>query len=129
MNRRPRYVGAIDQGTTSTRFIVFDESTRIKAESQKEHAQIYPEPGWVEHDPVEIWRNTQTAIAGALRSARSDVTEHIYDAGGHGFGIAPRGAPADRWPTDFEVWLRRLGMIASPGSARETSARPSRPAS
>jgi glycerol kinase len=64
----PRYIGAIDQGTTSTRFIVFDESTRLVAESQKEHAQIYPRPGWVEHDPVEIWRNTQTVIAGALRS-------------------------------------------------------------
>jgi glycerol kinase len=64
----PTYLGAIDQGTSSTRFIVFDESTRIVAESQIEHAQIYPQPGWVEHDPVEIWRNTQTVIAGALRS-------------------------------------------------------------
>jgi glycerol kinase len=63
----PTYLGAIDQGTSSTRFIVFDESTRIVAESQMEHAQIYPQPGWVEHDPVEIWRNTQTVIAGALR--------------------------------------------------------------
>jgi glycerol kinase len=65
-----RYIGAIDQGTTSTRFIVFDESTRVVAESQKEHAQIYPRPGWVEHDPIEIWRNTQTVMAAALRSAR-----------------------------------------------------------
>jgi glycerol kinase len=64
----PTYLGAIDQGTSSTRFIVFDESTRIVAESQIEHAQIYSQPGWVEHDPVEIWRNTQTVIAGALRS-------------------------------------------------------------
>ena len=64
----PPLLGAIDQGTSSTRFIVFDESTRIVAESQIEHAQIYPQPGWVEHDPVEIWRNTQTVIAGALRS-------------------------------------------------------------
>ena len=64
----PTYLGAIDQGTSSTRFIVFDESTRIVAESQMEHAQIYPRPGWVEHDPVEIWRNTQTVIAGALRN-------------------------------------------------------------
>lgn len=64
----PTYLGAIDQGTSSTRFIVFDESTRIVAESQVEHAQIYPKPGWVEHDPVEIWRNTQTVIAGALRA-------------------------------------------------------------
>ncbi len=63
-------LGAIDQGTSSTRFIVFDESTRIVAESQLEHEQIYPEPGWVEHDPIQIWRNTQTVIASALRSAR-----------------------------------------------------------
>ena len=62
-------VGAIDQGTSSTRFIIFDDSTRIVAESQIEHEQIYPQPGWVEHDPVEIWRNTQTVIAGALRHA------------------------------------------------------------
>ena len=73
----PRYIGAIDQGTTSTRFVIFDESTRLVAESQREHAQIYPQPGWVEHDPVEIWRNTQTVMAGALRSgglAASDLT-------------------------------------------------------
>jgi glycerol kinase len=62
-------IGAIDQGTTSTRFLVFDESTRIAAQSQIEHTQIYPRPGWVEHDPVEIWRNTQTVVAAALRSA------------------------------------------------------------
>ena len=64
----PGYLGAIDQGTTSTRFIVFDRSGRIVAESQREHAQIYPRPGWVEHDPVEIWRNTQDVIAGAMRA-------------------------------------------------------------
>jgi glycerol kinase len=53
----PTYLGAIDQGTSSTRFIVFDESTEIVAESQIEHAQIYPQPGWVEHDPIEINRS------------------------------------------------------------------------
>jgi glycerol kinase len=63
------YLGAIDQGTSSTRFIIFDDATRIVAESQIEHEQIYPQPGWVEHDPIEIWRNTQTVIAAALRSA------------------------------------------------------------
>ena len=64
----PPLIGTIDQGTTSTRFIVFDESIHIVAESQIEHRQIYPNPGWVEHDPVEIWRNTQTVAATALRS-------------------------------------------------------------
>jgi glycerol kinase len=65
----PRYLGAIDQGTTSTRFIVFDDRTQVVAQSQIEHTQIYPQAGWVEHDPTEIWRNTQTVMAGALRSA------------------------------------------------------------
>jgi glycerol kinase len=59
-------VGAIDQGTTSSRFIVFDRSGTIVSVAQKEHAQIYPQPGWVEHDPLEIWRNTQEVIGGAL---------------------------------------------------------------
>jgi glycerol kinase len=64
-----RYVGAIDQGTTSTRFIVFDRTGETIASAQMEHRQIYPQPGWVEHDPKEIWRNTQSVIAEALRSA------------------------------------------------------------
>jgi glycerol kinase len=57
------YIGAIDQGTTSTRFIVFDRSGRTVAVSQKEHEQIYPKPGWVEHNPEEIWQHTREVIA------------------------------------------------------------------
>src|SRR5437868_4062727 len=60
------YVGAIDQGTTSTRFMVFDRSGRIAAVAQKEHEQIYPHPGWVEHDPGEIWRRTREVISDAM---------------------------------------------------------------
>jgi glycerol kinase len=60
------YVGAIDQGTTSTRFIVFDRSGAIVSVAQKEHEQIYPKPGHVEHDALEIWRNTETVIVDAL---------------------------------------------------------------
>jgi glycerol kinase len=61
------YLGAIDQGTTSTRFIVFDRTGRIVSVAQKEHEQIYPKPGWVEHDPEEIWRRTQEVIADAMQ--------------------------------------------------------------
>ena len=61
------YLGAIDQGTTSTRFIIFDRSGRIVASEQREHQQIYPRPGWVEHDAEEIWRRTQEVIAAALQ--------------------------------------------------------------
>jgi len=56
------FVGAIDQGTTSTRFIVMDRDGRAVASAQKEHAQIYPQPGWVEHDPREIWHRTEEVI-------------------------------------------------------------------
>src|ERR1019366_9105732 len=60
------YIGAIDQGTTSTRFIAFDRSGRIVSVAQKEHEQIYPQPGWVEHDANEIWRRTREVMALAL---------------------------------------------------------------
>src|SRR5271165_4161852 len=60
--RMASYIGAIDQGTTSSRFIVFDRSGRIVSTAQKEHEQIYPKPGWVEHDPEEIWRRTDCVI-------------------------------------------------------------------
>ncbi len=63
------YLGAIDQGTTSTRFIVFDRTGRIVSVAQKEHAQIYPKPGWVEHDPDEIWRRTQEVIQQGMEQA------------------------------------------------------------
>jgi glycerol kinase len=62
-------VGAIDQGTTSSRFIVFDRQGEIIALAQREHTQIYPQPGWVEHDPLEIWRNTEAVIGAALDKA------------------------------------------------------------
>jgi glycerol kinase len=64
-----RYVGAIDQGTTSSRFIVFDKQGDIVSSAQKEHRQIYPKPGWVEHDPLEIVRNTDEVIGAALARA------------------------------------------------------------
>ena len=60
------YVAALDQGTTSTRFMVFDRSGKIISAAQKEHAQIYPKPGWVEHDPGEIWRCVCEVIQQAM---------------------------------------------------------------
>ncbi len=62
------YIGAIDQGTTSTRFIVFDRAGRIVSVAQKEHEQIYPQPGWVEHDASEIWRRTEEVIEEAMKA-------------------------------------------------------------
>ena len=71
-----KYVGAIDQGTTSTRFILFDEAGEVVTLARREHAQICPQPGWVEHDATEIWRNTLAVIDDALAkasAARSDL--------------------------------------------------------
>lgn len=62
-----KYIAAIDQGTTSTRFMIFDTGGSVVAVDQKEHLQLYPKPGWVEHDPFEIWNNVQEVISGALR--------------------------------------------------------------
>ncbi|QZX98694.1 glycerol kinase GlpK [Halobaculum rubrum] len=63
------YVGAIDQGTTGTRFMVFDHAGQVVANAYEKHEQIYPEPGWVEHDPTEIWENTKSVVTEALADA------------------------------------------------------------
>src|ERR1044072_10029264 len=65
------YIGAIDQGTTSTRFIVFDRDGQIVTSDQREPQQITPKGGWVEHDAKEVWRRTREVIGGAL--ANSDL--------------------------------------------------------
>jgi glycerol kinase len=64
-----RYVAAIDQGTTSTRFMIFDHSGVVVGLHQLEHKQIYPQAGWVEHDPLEVWARTQDVIKAALAKA------------------------------------------------------------
>lgn len=64
-----QYIGALDQGTTSTRFIIFNKSGAIVASHQLEHEQILPQAGWVEHHPVEIWQRVQAVIRGALDKA------------------------------------------------------------
>ncbi len=61
-----KYIAAIDQGTTSTRCMIFDHSGNVVAVDQKEHRQIFPQPGWVEHDPLEIWERTQEVMRAAL---------------------------------------------------------------
>ncbi|HKT48919.1 MAG TPA: glycerol kinase GlpK [Candidatus Angelobacter sp.] len=65
----PEYVAALDQGTTSTRLIIFDRAGRIVSCAQREHAQHYPQPGWVEHDAREIWQRTQEVMDEALRES------------------------------------------------------------
>ena len=71
-----KFVASIDQGTTSTRFIIFDHTGNIVSVDQKEHKQIFPRPGWVEHDPVEIWKKTRDVIKSAMEKGnirRSDL--------------------------------------------------------
>jgi glycerol kinase len=68
-----KYVGAIDQGTTSSRFILFDKDGQIAAVDQREHEQINPRAGWVEHDAREIWRRTREVIGGAMSSSDAEA--------------------------------------------------------
>lgn len=70
-----KYVAAIDQGTTSTRCMLFNHSGESVASHQLEHEQIYPKPGWVEHDPLEIWERTQEVIKGAMDKAGANADD------------------------------------------------------
>jgi len=90
------YIGAIDQGTTSTRFIVYDDKGRVVGMDQKEHRQIQPRPGWVEHDPLEILNNAREVIRGAL--AKSGI---------RGRDLAGVGVTNQR--ETVVVWDRRSG--------------------
>ena len=74
------YILAIDQGTTSTRAIIFDKKGSIVSTGQLEHEQIFPKAGWVEHDPMEIWRNAREVIGQAL--GKADLTRHDIAAVG-----------------------------------------------
>lgn len=76
----PRYVMAIDQGTTSSRAIIFDHAGQIVGSGQREHEQIFPKPGWVEHDALEIWESVRECVALALQSA--EVNRHQIAAVG-----------------------------------------------
>jgi glycerol kinase len=69
------FIGSLDQGTSSTRFIVFNELGQIVGQDQMEHQQIFPNAGWVEHDASEIWDNTQKVIIGALSKAKIQINE------------------------------------------------------
>jgi glycerol kinase len=75
-----QYVAAIDQGTASSRCMVFDRSARIVSISQKEHQHLFPRPGWVEHDPEEIWRNVEEVVQDALDKAQLELS-HVVALG------------------------------------------------
>ena len=90
------YAAAVDQGTTSSRFMIFDHSGKVVTYDQKEHEQIYPKPGWVEHDPMEIWGAVQSVIAGALAKGAIDPKD-----------IAAVGVTNQRETT--VVWNRKTG--------------------
>jgi glycerol kinase len=70
-----KYAAALDQGTTSTRCMIFDHGGNVVSVAQKEHEQIYPKPGWVEHDPKEIWARTQEVIDEAVKEAGASADD------------------------------------------------------
>ncbi|TQS45844.1 glycerol kinase GlpK [Cryptosporangium phraense] len=86
-----RYVIAIDQGTTSTRCIVFDQLGRLVSVAQREHRQLYPRPGWVEHDAAEIWRNVRRIVPRAVAEAGIDGSQVV------GIGIANQRETCVLW--------------------------------
>ena len=90
------FVLSIDQGTTSTRAIIFDHAGTVVAVGQLEHDQIFPKAGWVEHDPMQIWDNTREVIGQAL--GKADITRHDIAA----VGITNQRETA-------VVWDRRTG--------------------
>ena len=90
------FVGAIDQGTTSTRFMVFDRTGHVISVAQKEHEQIYPRPGWVEHNATEIWRRTQEVISEAMQAKKLQPSD-----------LAAIGITNQRETT--VVWNRKTG--------------------
>ncbi len=92
----PKLIAAIDQGTTSTRCMLFNHAGEPAGMHQLEHEQIYPRPGWVEHDPLEIWERTQAVIRGALKAAHATAAD-----------IAAVGITNQRETT--VVWNRRTG--------------------
>lgn len=97
----PEYIAAIDQGTSSTRFILFDHFGQIVAVDQKEHQQFYPQSGWVEHDPMEIWIRTQEVILNTLQKS-----------GVHPSEIAALGITNQRETT--VIWDRTSGQPLHP---------------
>jgi glycerol kinase len=106
----PDYIGAIDQGTTSTRFIVFDRSGRVISVAQKEHEQIYPYPGWVEHNPEEVWQRTREVIAEAMAKGNLRSTD-----------LAAIGITNQRETT--VVWNRKTGKPVTNAVVRIASVR------
>ena len=107
------YVGALDQGTTSNRFIIFDRNGKIVGIDQKEHEQIFPKPGWVEHNPAEIWQNTQDVIRGALEKPGRER----YRRGGRALGL----------PLSLKTRLHLRKMKVAAISARQVSRPQNRP--
>ncbi len=96
-----QYVAAVDQGTTSTRCILFDQAGRIVSVGQREHRQSFPRAGWVEHDPAEIWRNTGIVVAEAMSAASASAAD-----------VAAVGMTNQRETTI--VWDRHTGEAIHP---------------
>ncbi|MGD1817664.1 MAG: glycerol kinase GlpK [Pleomorphochaeta sp.] len=98
-----QYIGSLDQGTTSTRFIIFDEKGEIVSTHQVEHKQIFPKPGWVEHNPLEIWENSEICIREALKKANLKGSEI------KGIGITNQRETVIAWnPKTGKLWYNAI---------------------
>lgn len=114
-----RYVGAIDQGTTSTRFIVFDRQGDIISVGQKEHRHMFPRPGWVEHDADEIWRNAQDVMGEALEGSIA-VTGALVQWLRDNLGIISSSGEVEALAREVEDNATSISSPPSPASTRPT---------
>ena len=102
------FVGAVDQGTTSSRFMIFDHDGREVAKSQLEHEQILPRPGWVEHDPVEIAARTEDVIREALTDSNLTAADLV------GAWLNDRStAVLKKMARSKDLWERRVAIVAT----------------
>ncbi len=116
------YVGAVDQGTTSTRFMIFDHSGNEVARHQLEHEQILPQAGWVEHDPVEIWERTSSVLQTGLQKAQAD-RRPTWSPSASPTSARPRssGTRTPAGPTTTRSCGRTPAPTGSPASSSATA--------
>ena len=107
-----KYIVALDQGTTSSRAVVMDHDANIVSVSQREFEQIYPKPGWVEHDPMEIWASQSSTLVEVL--AKADINSDEIAAIGITNQRGALGCPNFHWvvfyPTCFRVDLLEFAL-------------------
>ena len=112
----PQWVGSIDQGTSSTRFMIFNNAGLVIASAQMEHEQIYPQPSWHEHDPIQIWKNTITCMTTVARTIQSVLSNAQND-----FLFHPPTPTSSTISTPTDADAGTAGTAGTTGTSTRTS--------